>query len=233
MKHSDIITQYFKKEKIDGIDIILHNSKESKVFRKLLTKSIKYQIPYFKNIKKGKVLRSNNEIIAQCHLRKFNLIEEFSQKICLKTTGIKNTSQIESIIENENKKLFAKLKDVDLVISILDEIYDDKKLNKYFMEKIRDRKKVDIDIIDLAESKPKQTIDTSIQNTNSLKKSEKLPLFINEEDIESRVESEESTISLDSENMEEMKGGKRYNISYNIGYLAEYSNQVESIMSKE
>jgi hypothetical protein len=124
-------------ENIYNIDIkiIILNSKTDKIFHKLLNLCIKYDIQLFNQTNNNCILYEIKNLLIQFEIKKKNIIDELSNKINeLKLIGPSNTWLLDvDKIYTEYKK---KLKDIEIIIYILKNSYDDKILMNMCCSKI-------------------------------------------------------------------------------------------------
>jgi hypothetical protein len=124
-------------ENIYNIDIkiIILNSKTDKIFHKLLNLCIKYDIQLFNQTNNNCILYEIKNLLAQCEVKQKNIIDELSNKINeLKLLGPSNTWLLDvDKIYTEYKK---KLKDIEIIIYILKNTYDDTTLMNMCCSKI-------------------------------------------------------------------------------------------------
>lgn len=126
-----------KSEDIYNIDIkvIISNAKTDKIFHKLLNLCIKYDIQLFYQNENACVLNEINHLLYQCDIKQKEIIEDLSKKINeISVSGPLNTWLLDiDKIYNEYKK---KLKDIEIILYILKNTYNDKLLINMCCSKI-------------------------------------------------------------------------------------------------
>ena len=134
---SSILDSNKSEDTIYNIDIkiIILNSKTDKIFHKLLNLCIKYDIQLFNQTNNNCILYEIKNLLIQCEIKQKNIIDELSNKINeLKIKGPSNTWLLDvDKIYTEYKK---KLKDIEIIIYILKNSYDDKILMNMCCSKI-------------------------------------------------------------------------------------------------
>ncbi len=104
------------------IETILINAKNDKRFYKLLNLCIKYDIHLFNQCNNNCILLKIDKLLYQTNQKQKNILNDLSQKISNITI---NNNSITTIIDNIYCVYKKKLKDIEIIIYILQNIFDD------------------------------------------------------------------------------------------------------------
>jgi len=121
-----VIKEYYKDIDKNELDTIINNCTINKTFYKFIILCIKLNINIFKKINEKWVLKSTRQLLTICEKHKKNLIKGYGFNILKYTLNDQNDKLIIEKIEDDLVKLKKNIKNLDTLIYILKNIYNDK-----------------------------------------------------------------------------------------------------------
>ncbi len=150
------------------MQMIITNARSDRRFHKLLGLCIKHNIHIFNQSDNVCTILSVDDLLRQCNERQKKLTKELSEKIAaISDTGITNDWLID--IDNVYIQYKKKFKEIEIIIYVLKNIFDDN-----ILEKLCCVQKDDTDTQDLRVSKE----ECNISDGNKKNKKEKISKYI-------------------------------------------------------